>query len=97
MKILSWNIRGVERPEKRRKIKKLLFERRIDMALFQETKKSRISDLEVKSLWHRDSLQSMIVDAEGIAGGLLCISDPEVFVLSECCSNQNFILLSGTL
>lgn len=92
MKILSWNIRGVGRPEKRRNIKKLLDDRKIDMVLFQETKKSSICDVVVKSLWYKDSFQFMIVDAEGRAGGLLCIWDQEVFQLSECCSSKNFHL-----
>ena len=39
----------------------------------------------------------MNVDAEGFAGGLLCIWDPAIFELSECCCSRNFILLSGKL
>ncbi|KAL7216522.1 hypothetical protein ACSBR1_028464 [Camellia fascicularis] len=41
-------------------------------------------------------MEFMVVDAEGRAGGLLCIWDPNVFQISECCSNRGFILLSGT-
>ena len=50
-----------------------------------------------KSLSPKDRMESMAVDAEVMAGGLLCLWDPEVFQLSECCSNRNFILLSSKL
>ncbi|XP_028126821.1 uncharacterized protein LOC114323420 [Camellia sinensis] len=39
----------------------------------------------------------MAVGSEGSAGGLLCIWDPQVFHLVDCCSNRRFILLSGLL
>ena len=67
------------------------------MVLLQETKLSSISKVEVRRLWHRDRFEYMSVEAEGRAGGLLCIWDPGMFQLSDCCSNRNFILLSGTL
>lgn len=40
-------------------------------------------------------MEFMVVDAEGRAVGLLCIWDPEVFQLSDCCSNRHFIMLAG--
>ncbi|XP_028061534.1 uncharacterized protein LOC114264968 [Camellia sinensis] len=38
----------------------------------------------------------MVVDAEGSVGGLLCIWNPDIFQMSEYCSNQGFIIMSGT-
>ncbi|XP_028122360.1 uncharacterized protein LOC114319534 [Camellia sinensis] len=97
MKLLSWNVRGLGRMEKRSKVKKLLKERSVDMVLFQETKKSEFSEEDVRSVWVRAKMEFMVVDAEGLAGGLLCIWDPDVFQVKECCSNRRFILLSSTL
>ena len=37
------------------------------------------------------------VDAEGLAGGLLCIWKSGVFSLLQCFSTRNFVLLSGTI
>ncbi|XP_028105282.1 uncharacterized protein LOC114304318 [Camellia sinensis] len=37
----------------------------------------------------------MEVGAEGSAGGLLCLWNPQNFELKECCCSRNFILLSG--
>ncbi|XP_028099997.1 uncharacterized protein LOC114299458 [Camellia sinensis] len=39
----------------------------------------------------------MAVDVDGLAGGLLCIWDPNVFQLTDCYSNRSFILLLGKL
>ncbi|XP_028054758.1 uncharacterized protein LOC114258955 [Camellia sinensis] len=95
MIILSWNVRGLRRPEKRRKIKNLVRERKIDVLLLQETKRSKVDDKFLKSLWPWEELESMEVGAEGSAGGLLCLWNPKIFELKECCSNRNFLLLSG--
>ncbi|KAL7251284.1 hypothetical protein ACSBR1_013171 [Camellia fascicularis] len=96
MKIQSWNVRGIGRPEKRRKIKKSLAERKVDIALLQETKKAAVGSEVVRTMWPGDKFDFMAVDAVGRSGGLLCIWNPDVFQLKACCSNQNFILLSGT-
>lgn len=84
------------RKEKEGKIRKILKERKVDVAVFQETKKSQISEVEVRTSWTRDKMEFMAMDAEGLAGGLLCIWDPDIFQMSECCSNRRFIIISGT-
>lgn len=97
LKLLSWNIRGLGRQEKRGMIRKILKERKIDIVLFQETKKAVESDDVVRSIWARDKMECIAINPNGLAGGLLCIWDPGVFQLVDCCSNRNFVLLSGTL
>ncbi|KAL7228418.1 hypothetical protein ACSBR2_007187 [Camellia fascicularis] len=97
MKILSWNIRRLGKKGKQGKIRKLLKERNVDMVLLQETKKPKISEVEIRSMWLRDKMEFLTVDSEGSAGGLLCVWDPDVFQISESCSNRRFILLSGAL
>ncbi|CAL5392116.1 unnamed protein product [Camellia sinensis] len=42
-------------------------------------------------------MEFLCVDSEGSSGGLLCIWDPGVFQMSDCCSNRSFIMISGTL
>ncbi|XP_028076613.1 uncharacterized protein LOC114278708 [Camellia sinensis] len=95
--ILIWNIRGIGRQEKRGKIRKLVKDRNIDIVLIQETKKSAITNKEVRKMRVRTRMEFMSVDSEGIAGGLLCIWDPEVFQLGACCSSRRFILSSSTI
>ncbi|XP_028060848.1 uncharacterized protein LOC114264432 [Camellia sinensis] len=95
MKVLSWNVRGLGKPEKRRRIRNLLKAKGVDMVFIQETKKSSIDERFVRSLWAEDELGYMEVDAVGSAGGLLCLWKPHVFQVKNCCSSRNFILLSG--
>lgn len=97
MKIQSWNVRGIGRPEKMRKVKKILAERRVDIVLLQETKKSEVNSELVKIIWPGDYFEFMSVDAIGRAGGLLCTWNPDVFQLKASCCNHNFLLLSGTI
>lgn len=97
MKILTWNVRGIGRSEKKGKIKKMMKERNVDIVLLQETKKAGILEQEVREMWRRDSMEFMAVGSEGSAGRLLCIWDPQVFQLVDCCSSRTFILLSGLL
>lgn len=97
MKIQSWNVRGIGRPEKMRKVKKILAERRVDIVLLQETKKSEVNSELVKTIWPGDYFEFMSVDAIGRAGGLLCTWNPDVFQLKASCYNHNFLLLSGMI
>ncbi|XP_028105888.1 uncharacterized protein LOC114304937 [Camellia sinensis] len=97
MKILSWNIRGLGRPENRRRPKEVIKERKVDMVLLQETKKANSSDQFVMSIWPHDLVDSMYVDTDGSSGGLLCVWKLEVFSLVDCCCNKSFVILSGTL
>lgn len=96
MKIQSWNVRGLGRPAKRRKIRQSLAERKVSLVLIQETKSSSITSEVVSSIWYEDIFAYLAVDAEGRAGGLLCIWNPRVFQLEACCGHRNFILLAGT-
>ncbi|GMP74929.1 hypothetical protein CsSME_00032179 [Camellia sinensis var. sinensis] len=71
MKIQSWNVRGLGRPEKMRKIKRSLAERKVDIVLIQETKTVVVSSDLVRSIWPGDHFEFISVDANGRAGGLL--------------------------
>lgn len=97
MKLLFWNIRGFGKLGKRSKIRELLKERRVDLAFFQETKKSGLTRELVRSVWSDDNFEFLSVDADGSAGEVLCVWRLEVFVMSHCCSSRCFILLSGTI
>ncbi|XP_028101025.1 uncharacterized protein LOC114300334 [Camellia sinensis] len=96
MKILSWNVRGLGRPEKRGKIKRLVRERGVDVLFLQETKRRIMEDHFVKSIWPYEEMDYMVVDSVGSAGGLLSIWRPQIFELKSCYSGKNFIILSGT-
>ncbi|XP_028089725.1 uncharacterized protein LOC114290049 [Camellia sinensis] len=84
-------------PERCSSVKELLRLKRVDMVLLKKTKRSCIDVSVVKSLWPIDSMEFMAVVAIGSAGGLLCIWNPEVFSLKECCCSRSFIILGGTM
>ncbi|XP_028052793.1 uncharacterized protein LOC114257220 [Camellia sinensis] len=94
---MSWNVRGLGKLEKRGRIRKLIYERKVDMVLLQETKQASITENVVRALWGKRNMEFMAVGSEGTAGGLLCIWDPDFFQLVDCCSNRRFVLLSGIL
>ncbi|XP_028062050.1 uncharacterized protein LOC114265429 [Camellia sinensis] len=96
-RILSWNVRGLGRVDKRRRVKEFLRLKNVDMVLLQETKRSNIDDSVVRSPWPSDSVEYMEVDAEGSAGGIQCIWNPMTFSLQKCCCSRNFILLAGIM
>ena len=47
MKIVTWNVRGLGRPEKKRAVRRLLSKRRCDLAFIQKSKLEAIN----LSLW----------------------------------------------
>lgn len=67
----------------------------VDIVLLQETKRGSMEVEFIKLMWPFEMMEFMGVDAEGTAGGLLCIWNPDRFRLKECCSLRNFVLLSG--
>lgn len=95
MKILSWNVKGLGRLEKRGKIKRQVRKRCVDVLFLQETKRSSMDVYFVKTIWPYEEIKFMLVDSEGSAGGLLCIWRPQVFELQDCYSRKNFIISSG--
>ncbi|XP_028091886.1 uncharacterized protein LOC114292178 [Camellia sinensis] len=97
MKILSWNVRGLGRADRRQRIKEFLSQKYVDMVLLQETKRSCMDESGVRSLWPIDSVEFMEVGADGSAGGLLCVWDPLIFSLKECRCFRSFILLAGIM
>ena len=61
MKLLSWNGRGLGKKRKQGKIRKFIKEMNMDMVLLQGTKKSKISEAEVRTLWAKDKMADYYV------------------------------------
>lgn len=95
MKILSWNIRGLGKKEKRSKIKKMVRDRGVDILFLQETKLKSTNSFFINSIWGHSDFGFMEVDSNESSGGLLCVWNSNLFKLMEVCSNRNFLLLSG--
>jgi hypothetical protein len=75
LKILSWNVRGLNSPRKREVVKKLLRDWRCDIICLQETKINKMDLQTVKSLWGSPYSDWVALDAVNTAGGVLLIWD----------------------
>ena len=93
MRLLSWNARGLCKPEKRR-LRQVLLKNKIDLV---KTKKSTMTRFFAQSIWPDSEFGFYALDADGAAGGLICIWRNKVFKLEDCKYCKYFILLSGVL
>lgn len=50
MKILFWNLRGLGAPGRKKKLRELIFDHRLDVVCLQETIKQSFSEGELKTL-----------------------------------------------
>lgn len=97
MRILSWNVRGLGKKEKKGKFKQLVIQRKIDILLIQETKQRTVSRNFISSIWGGSDFKFVEVEVEGSAGGLLIIWNTDAFTSEEFCCNRNFLLVKGTI
>jgi exonuclease III len=78
IKILSWNVRGLNLEEKRMKIKSLLREWKADVVCFQETKIQVVTRELIQSLWGGAQVDWCYLGAQGASGGILIMWDRRV-------------------
>ena len=74
-KILSWNVRGVNDPDKRKVIKNFLRSHRADLVCLQETKVQEMTIDLVRRLGVGRCLNWKALNAEGSAGGIILLWD----------------------
>ena len=75
IKILSWNVRGVNDSDKRKVIKNLIRTNRVDLVYLQETKVQEMNVDMVRNLGVGRFLNWTALNAEGSAGGILLFWD----------------------
>lgn len=75
MKILSWNVRGLNNYKKRLKIKKFIQKHCPDIVLLQETKLQQTDESIIKSLWSSKDIGWTQIDAVGSSGGVITLWD----------------------
>ena len=81
IKILSWNVRGVNDRNKRCSIKALIRSQKVDLVCLQETKMSQMTLGVVRSLGVGRFLDWGVLNARGAAGGVLVFWDKRVLEL----------------
>lgn len=91
MKLISWNIRGLNGPKKGRLLKNMLIEEKPAILFLQETKCNQVVLEKVAAkVWLGGGLVTA-VDAQGASGGLAILWDARTIHLGNIHANKNFI------
>lgn len=94
MKIISWNVRGLGRIEKRREVRQLVRENNPFKLCIQETKLAIFDDFVCKSIWLVDGVRYSFQPSSGASGGLVTLWDNnEVEVWSTTSFNHVYLIL----
>ena len=78
LKIISWNVRGLNNPEKHLVVKNLLRDWKCDVVCLLETKLGAMDRSVVGSLWICPHLDWVALDADHTSGGILVMWDRRV-------------------
>ena len=99
LRLLSWDVRGLNNPQKREVCKNLLKEWKCDIVCFQETKVSSIDVAFVRSLWGSPFIDWAVLDAMQTSREVLLIWDKRVFEKLDVIVGQFFVsvLLRGVV
>ena len=90
MKLISWNIRGLNSPKKGKLLKNLIMEEKPTIMFLQETKcNSKILEKIAATAWPGGQVTT--VDAQGASGGLAILWDAGKIQLINMNANKNFI------
>jgi exonuclease III len=75
MKLISWNVRGLNAPSKHKMLKKRINQEKAEVVLIQETKCDKVTMIRItKKIWKNCEVE--VVDSEGALGGLVILWDP---------------------
>ena len=83
LKMISWNVRGLNDPKKRLVVRNLLREWKCDIVRLQETKLVGIDRQLVCSIWGCPYADWVVLDADQTAGGVLIMWDRRVLAKLE--------------
>ncbi|OMO70091.1 Endonuclease/exonuclease/phosphatase [Corchorus olitorius] len=95
--IISWNVRGLGRPEKKRSVRSLVTKECPSLICIHESKMAEFNNKSLKALWGKGSFSSEFVSSVGSAGGLVMLWSDKVFQLDSVIKNDRFIILFGSM
>jgi exonuclease III len=77
MKIITWNIRGLNNPRKQRILKNRLRKEQPDLCFIQETK-CTLDKMEIISKKQWSKYKMLVVESQQVAGGILTLWNPQL-------------------
>ena len=83
VKIMTWNVRGVNDPNRRKTIKNFIRYQRVDLVCLQETKIQEMTTSVARSLGVGRLSDWRALNAEGSAGGILLFWDKRIMELVD--------------
>jgi len=99
MNYMALNIRGIGEQHKRKWVRDLRSQNKINMLCLQETQLGSSSSacMDVKSCWGGSDCAFEIIEATGRSGGLLTVWDENIFKLSDVSKGRHFLAVFGKL
>jgi len=93
VRIIAWNVRGLNCPLKRGSVRWVLRKYSCDIAILLESKLEEVDREIILSLWSRRQVKWIFLPSVGRSGGIIIVLDTQVFELvdsrvglySACC------------
>ena len=95
MRIVSWNVRGLNGLEKRKEVKELVQEKVPFVLCIQETKLQLINDFLCTSIWGPTCHDYSFSPSVGASRGLLTIWDTSEVEVWMSCRGDHFLMIHG--
>ena len=76
MKVITWNIRGLNNPRKQQILENRLKMEKIDICFIQETK-CNMDKMEIISKKYWNNYKFLIIDSQNMMGGILILWKPQ--------------------
>ena len=96
-KLISWNVRGLGRPEKRRAIAKLVRMEKPSMVLIQESKLEEVGGSLLTQIGGGKLNKLEFSRSVGASGGLVSVWEDSFFELAHVVLDSRFVLLIGKI
>nr|GEW24614.1 hypothetical protein [Tanacetum cinerariifolium] len=91
MKILSLNVQGLGHKTKKKWVKELNINHKINFVALQETKMESISHMDINCIWGNSNFQFATSDSVGNSGDILCAWEDSIFKKEYERYGSNFI------
>lgn len=93
LRILTWNVRGLNSREHRNRIKSALKKWNADIVVLQESKIENMGREVIRDIWPGYFVDWVALDASGTAGGIIILWDRRVVSKINEFQKKNFYLL----